>query len=356
MNIGFLVLSLLLLLMSLLPSFRITHWSVQIFDYIRIQILFVLLFVLIGSFFLFTDGGTLIYLSQGFLLISVLYQLYIILPYVSFRSIFTRKGLANYKTKGKELSIVSSNVLQKNKEYHKLIELVKNIKPDILLTTETNKLWENALKEIESDFTNNYKIALENRYGMHFYTRLKTIEIKEHFLMSDDIPSIEAHLEDNDGKRFVFWGVHPPPPSPTEKPTSRQKDAELMKLAKMIRGTGYPSVVVGDFNDVCWSRSSKQFAKNSKLIDVRIGRGILGTFPVKPSIFRFPLDLIFSSKEIKVGDISILPKIGSDHLPVFAKFSVLSPSNVSAEKMDPELKKETDKIIKEGHRAVQEEE
>ena len=355
MPIAFLILSFLFLLMSLLPSFRITHWSVQIFDYIRIQTTFIQLLVLIGSFFLFTDKGALVYLSQTFLLISILYQLYIILPYVSTRSIFLKKEPANYKTRDKEISIVSSNVLQKNKEHHKLIELVKSIQPDILLTTETNKLWEDALEEIEDDFSNNYKIALENRYGMHFYTRLKTIEIKEHFLMSDKIPSIEAHLEDSDGNRFVFWGVHPPPPSPTEKPTSRQKDAELMKLAKMIRNTGYPSVVVGDFNDVCWSRSSKQFAKNSKLIDVRIGRGILGTFPVKPSIFRFPLDLIFSSKEIQVDKIKLLPKIGSDHLPVFAKFSVLSSSYTSNKKMDPELKEEADEIIKEGHKAVQKE-
>ena len=355
MSTAFLVLSLLLLLMSLLASFRITHWSVQIFDYIRIQILFVQLLVLIGSSLLFKDGGTLIYLSIVFLLISILYQLYIILPYLSFRSIFTKKRPANYKTIENQISIVSSNVLQKNTEHHKLIELVKKIEPDILLTTETNKVWKNALKEIENDFTNNYKIALENRYGMHLYTRLKTIEIKEHFLMSDEIPSIEAHLEDNDGKRFVFWGVHPPPPSPTEKPTSRQKDAELMKLAKMIRGTGYPSVVVGDFNDVCWSRSSKQFAKNSKLIDVRIGRGILATFPVKPSIFRFPLDLIFSSKDIQVSEINILPKIGSDHLPIFAKLSVLSSTSTTAEKIDPDLKEKSDEIIKEGRKAVKEE-
>src|SRR5690625_5840769 len=76
---------------------------------------------------------------------------------------------------------------------------------------------------------------------MHFYTKLQAIEVKEHFLISDETPSIEALLEDEDGNRFVFWGIHPPPPSPTEKPTSKQNDAELMKLGKLIRDAKYRS-------------------------------------------------------------------------------------------------------------------
>ena len=350
-----LVLSVLFLLMSVLPSFRITHWSVKIFDYIRIQLLFIQLIVLIGSFFLFRDRSTLIYLSQLVLFISVTYQLYILLPYLPMSSIFKVKESVNSDDMGKEISIISANVLQKNKEYHKLIELVINIEPDILLTTETNEQWEEALEELEDDFSFTHKVALENRYGMHFYTKLKAIEIKEYFLLSDETPSIEAHLEDDNGNRFVFWGIHPPPPSPTEKPTSKQSDAELMKVAKMITNTGYPSIVVGDFNDVCWSRSTKLFAKISKLKDVRLGRGVFGTFPVKPGIFRFPLDLIFSSNGIKVIEIEKLSKIGSDHLPIFSKFSILSSSHATAKKIDPEKKEEIDEIIKEGHKAVENE-
>ena len=351
----FIIISILFLLMSLLPSFRITHWSVQIFDYIRIQVLFIQLFVLVGSFFLFNNLSAPIILSQSVLFIAASYQLYIILPYLSISSIFEEKDAEDYDNSDKEISIISANVLQKNMEYHKLIELVRRVDPDILLTTETNKQWENALEEISSHFSHNSKIALENRYGMHFYTKLKAIEIKEHFLLSNETPSIEAHLEDEGGNRFVFWGIHPPPPSPTEKPTSRQNDAELMKVAKMITNTGYPSIVVGDFNDVCWSRSTKLFAKVSKLRDVRLGRGIIGTFPVKSGIFRFPLDLIFSSKEIKVAQIMKLPNIGSDHLPLFSKFSISPSTSSSSKNIDSDLKQKTEEIIKERHTAVEEE-
>ncbi|NLA62978.1 MAG: hypothetical protein GX857_07115, partial [Bacteroidales bacterium] len=165
MTTTLLLLSFLLLLMSVLPSFRITHWSVQVFDYIRIQVLFIQLVVLVGSFFLYREGDMTIYVAQIVLFISMVYQLFIILPYVPIRSWLKKTEPTSFETSGKELSIVSSNVLQKNDEYHKLIDLVKNIQPDNLLTTETNKEWENALKVLEDNFSFNHKIALENRYG-----------------------------------------------------------------------------------------------------------------------------------------------------------------------------------------------
>ena len=42
--------------------------------------------------------------------------------------------------------------------------------------------------------------------------------------------SIEAKLKTKDGYEFVFFGVHPPPPSPTEEKTS--KDGDLLSIAK----------------------------------------------------------------------------------------------------------------------------
>lgn len=355
MTTAFILLSILLILMSFLPSMRFTHWSVKVFDYIRIQVLFIQVVVLIGGFFLLSDISTSILLLQAGLLLAITYQIILILPYVSLKSIFKRKEPVNFSTSGNEISIVTANVLQKNIEYHRLIGLVNNVEPDILLTTETNKLWEEALKEIEDDFSFNYKIALENRYGMHFYTKLEAIDIKEHFLISEETPSIEALFVDKNNNRFVFWGIHPPPPSPTEKPTSRQNNAELMKLAKLIRSSSYPSIVIGDFNDVCWSRNSRLFAQTSKLKDVRKGRGILGTFPVRPSIFRFPLDLIFCSNEMQVHQIKILSDIGSDHLPVFSKFSITSKDRTTKGKLETELKEEIEDIIEDGHKAVQDE-
>lgn len=236
-----------------------------------------------------------------------------------------------------------------------MINLVNHIQPDILLTMETNQAWENALNTIDKKYTYNYKVPKENRYGMHFYTYLKVKEIKEHYFISETRPAIEVYLDSKNNIVFSFWGIHPPPPSPTEKPTSKQKDAELMKVAQIVRDLKSPSFLTGDFNNVSWSRSAKLFAKISTLRDARLGNGILGTFLVTPKIFRFPLDLVFHSKEIKIHEIKTLSKIGSDHLPIFSSFTVNERVFNTKNKLHSELKEKSESIIEEGLKAFKEE-
>ena len=45
-----------------------------------------------------------------------------------------------------------SNVLTPNDETQKLVELVKDKRPDILITLETDKKWEKALNQIEANY------------------------------------------------------------------------------------------------------------------------------------------------------------------------------------------------------------
>ncbi len=346
----YIIISFLFSVVCFLPAFSITHWSFRGFDFIRLQLLFLQVLLLIVGLFLFDKNNIILLLSLVALLIAISYQTSIILPYLPLKKV--RKQQDTTQT----LSIISVNVLQKNNDYNKLIKLIESIQPDIVLTMETNKAWEEALTKIETDYPFTYKIPKENRYGMHFYTKLKVNSVKEHYFISDETPAIEVHLEDKTNTNFVFFGIHPPPPSPTEKPTSRQKDAELMKVAKLIRDLKVPTIATGDFNNVCWSRSAKLFAKVSKMKDARLRNGIHGSFPAGPVIFRIPIDLIFSSKGIEVTKIKTLPTIGSDHLPIFSKFNVNSSNSSAAKNLKPAVKQKVDTIIEEGHNAVEEEE
>src|SRR5699024_1195009 len=179
------------------------------------------------------------------------------------------------------IKIISCNVYQFNEEHDRFIDLVRNEKPDIFLTMESDSNWERSMRVLEEDYPFQEKITLDNTYGMHFYTRLKVISATTHYFVADDLPSIEAELETEDGYRFVFFGVHPPPPSPTEEENSKERDGDLLSVAKKVREYKLPVVVTGDFNNVAWAKSSSLFKKTSKLIDARIGRGILSTFHSK---------------------------------------------------------------------------
>src|SRR5690554_2253705 len=204
---------------------------------------------------------------------------------------------------------------------------------------ESDAPWEKALRVLEEDYPNTLKITLDNTYGMHFYTKLKCKEKKVHYFVSDDLPSVEVHLETEDGYEFVFFGVHPPPPSPTEESNSKERDGELLAVAKKVKKHRKPTVVVGDFNNVAWAKSSVLFRKTSGMIDPRIGRGLISTFHAKYKLLRFPIDQMFHTTDVFVEELKALENIGSDHLPLYCKFFI-DKQNDDQEDLVEHLEKE----------------
>ncbi len=343
-----LVLSWLFALASFLPLIPSQHWFFRGMDYFRLQLLVVLVGLLITYGIILDHPNALDFFSIGILTLAVVHHLVVIFPYIPFQK-------KESPPSTDPIRLMSVNVLQKNDDYKALIQLVEEVKPHLLLTMESNRAWEDALKEMEFPFEYSHKIAKENRYGMHLYSRLEVLNCKEHHLISSDYPSIEASMKDEAGELFTFWGVHPPPPSPTEAPSSKQKDGEFMMLAKKINTTDVPVIVAGDFNSVCWSRSSKRFARFSQLKDARLGRGFHSTFPVQPKIFRFPIDLLFHSNKIAIHKLATLPDIGSDHLPLLSVFSVIPSKKSTSSHLKKEEKEEMEELIESGKKAAKEE-
>ncbi len=319
---------------SFFPLVNSSHWIFRVFDFLRLQILALLILTLCIGFAFFPLVHSSSWIFYFALLAAIGYQIRVILPYLP--------RISSQRHHPDGITILSVNVMQKNSSYEKLLELIKEINPCIVLTMETNKSWERALSSLEKHYDHSVKVPKENRYGMHFYSKLELTDSKVHHLISSEHPSIEAHLKDSQGNDFVFWGIHPPPPSPTEKPTARQKDGELMKLAAFVRQSAVPVVVCGDFNNVCWSQSSKQFGRISRMKDARINKGIYATFPAKNRLFRIPIDLFFHSKGVEILNLKVLDPIGSDHLPLLAEIHV-----VHSEKPNPELKAEQKAVVSE---------
>jgi endonuclease/exonuclease/phosphatase (EEP) superfamily protein YafD len=210
-------------------------------------------------------------------------------------------------------------VLQSNRNSDALINLVNQYRPDILVTLESNKWWEDQLRVLESEMTYSVKCPLDNLYGMHVYSRLPFSDEHISFLVEDNVPSIHLTLELRTKDKVAMHFVHPAPPSPTENPESAERDAELITIARSVAEVTAPVVVTGDLNDVAWSATTRLFRKISGLLDPRVGRGMFNTFHVSYPFLRWPLDHLFHSAHFKVKAIKRLPSIGSDHFPLFTK-------------------------------------
>ncbi|NIJ45269.1 endonuclease/exonuclease/phosphatase (EEP) superfamily protein YafD [Wenyingzhuangia heitensis] len=339
-------LSILTVVLTFLPKIQHQHWIFRIATFGKIHITAFQIILLVFGFFAVCTSLQL-FIFQFILTTTILNSTYILYPYL------LKSKNKNAVTGKNFVSIISVNVYQFNTEYHHLIKLIKKYQPDILLTIESNKDWEKAILELDNDYTNYKKIALENTYGMHFYTQLAVENINVNYFVADDIPSIKATLKTKDKQNFVFYGIHPPPASPTEEPNSKEKDGELLSIAKKIKQETLPTVVIGDFNSVAWSRITKLFTKISGLKDARIGRGFLSTFPANYRFFKIPLDLMYHTKDISVRTLKTLENINSDHLPLYAEFSIHQVKN-NQHKASDEVLKKADELIIEGEKETSE--
>lgn len=348
MHILYFVLLILLLLLSVLPKIPHSHWIFRTPDFGKIQVTILLAFTICLGF-IFIEKNTLFYVCQTLMLIALIYHVLTLIKYTPLYPL--KKHLPSGKH-SENIHLVSANVYQFNTEYQRFIHFIKNHQPDIFITMESNGDWEQAMRDLEKDYPYQHKVTLENTYGMHLYSKLKIEKATTHYFVADDIPSIEAHFISEDGYPFVVFGVHPPPPSPTEEETSKERDGDLLSIAKRVLELGKkPIVVIGDFNNVAWSKSSILFRKVSHLIDPRIGHGFVSTFHAKYWFLRFPIDLMFHSKNVFIRDLKTLENFGSDHLAVYCNFYIDEHNKDQKEEIEyatEEEKLEAEEMIEEG--------
>jgi endonuclease/exonuclease/phosphatase (EEP) superfamily protein YafD len=224
-------------------------------------------------------------------------------------------------TADSSISLLFANVLMTNRRSGELRRLIREQDPDVILAVETDVWWEAELAEFERTHKHFVKQPQANTYGMLLYSRLELRNAQVKFLVQDDVPSIHAAVVLRSGEQVELRCVHPRPPAPQENDRSTERDAEILVVGKEIKGKQAPAIVLGDLNDVAWSRTNDLFHNISGLLDPRVGRGFFATFNAKWPLIRFPLDHVFHSPHFRLLAFSRLARCGSDHFPVYIKLS-----------------------------------
>ncbi|RKS50560.1 endonuclease/exonuclease/phosphatase (EEP) superfamily protein YafD [Gillisia mitskevichiae] len=313
------VIGIIMLIPTLASITRFDHWWIRGFDFPRLQISFLLILEIIAFIIIFKFDELWEVILLFLLVFSLFYQFVRIFPYTP----FAKKTVQSFRGDDVKdhISILVSNVLTTNTSYDKLIHLVNNKNPDLLLTLETDKKWESELEVIEVDYKYSVKIPMDNLYGMHLYSKLELENIHVKYLIDDEIPSIHGHVILPNGHQVKIHCLHPKPPSPTEDLTSTNRDAELLFVGRDVKKDQESVLVLGDLNDVAWSRTTRLFQKISGLMDPRLGRGFFNTFHTGFFFLRWPLDHVFHTNDFTLVSIARLKSIGSDHFPMYIKLN-----------------------------------
>ncbi|WP_291359586.1 MULTISPECIES: endonuclease/exonuclease/phosphatase family protein [Acinetobacter] len=331
---------------SLIPR---DEWWIRGADFPRLQIL-VLGFIAFGLFLLvdhpWTAFNQLLFVG---LIAALAYQLKMVLPYTFVWKKQVKQVKQDQLDPDRQISLIVSNVLTTNTKYHLLIEQIQTHQPDLVLTLETDQAWQDALAVIEPDYPYRVPVPLDNLYGMHLYSKLELSETEVKFILSDEIPSIHTKVLLRSGQPVQLYCLHPKPPSPTEAKDSTLRDAELLIVGDQIKDLDESCIVMGDLNDVAWSRTTRLFQRISGLLDPRVGRRYVNTFHADYPLLRWSLDHVFHSTDFALVHMERLKHVGSDHFPVYL---VLQTGRVFEHHQ--EALEETDQDDQEAKEAIQE--
>lgn len=310
-----------LILTTLLSVLRVDVWWIRIWDFPRHQLSVVSGLVLLGLVWVGDGDVWTIGIFVG-LCISVAYQGWRIFPHLAVAGPEVME--ANDDEDSERLSLLTANVLQPNRQADEFLSLVREFDPDILLAVETDEWWASQLRELEDTYPHVVRYPLDTTYGMLLFSRLELVETKIRFLVEDEIPSIWTLVKLPNGVHVSLHAVHPDPPNPRYATETTDRDAELLLVGREAKAFDGPSIVIGDFNDVAWSHTTRLFRKISGLIDPRVGRGFYNTFHAEWPLFRWPMDHIYHSTHFHLGHLERGRYFGSDHFPVYAEL-VLDP-------------------------------
>lgn len=213
--------------------------------------------------------------------------------------------------------LMMTNVQMENEEHQRLLDLVAQVDPDVLLAVEVDEKWARSLDRLSDRYEHVVRHPRDNWYGMQLMSKLELIEPQIEFLVQDDIPSLHTRVRLRSGVEIVLRGLHPRPPEPIRDQPSAPRDAELVVVGRDIgHNKDVPTIVAGDLNDVAWSDTSQLFVRLSGLLDPRVGRGFFNSYNARSPLFRYPLDHVFHSNHFKLVRLERLRAIGSDHFPI----------------------------------------
>lgn len=339
-------LSLFVILTTLLPLAKHGHWIIRSCDFPRMQlaIMGAVLLLVLGILQYFYQALPLAWFILLCLALGacLFYQCLRIYPYTVLHAVEVKDVEEHHK--GNRIRLMSSNILQTNREYQRLIELVNKQDPDVLCLLETDQQWKDGVAPLYQLYPEYRDYVTDNLYGMIVLSKFPIIRsaIKER--VQADIPSISLDI-DVHGEEVRMYFVHPMPPSPTEAETSDARDAELILVGKEVDQLRKAVIVAGDLNDVAWSDTTRLFRKISGLLDPRIGRGFFNTFHTGLPFMRWPLDHVFHSHHFRLGYMKRLENIGSDHFPIFIELHLADQScEHSEKKSDRELSEREEEL------------
>lgn len=222
---------------------------------------------------------------------------------------------------GRTYRAVTCNVLQENRAYGRVIEMVTAANPDFVLLLEVGPQWIEALQPLRQQYpyAEHHFWPAEN-FDIAFFSRLPWERLEFKAFGKKGVPTLLAHFR-LEGRPLLVIGTHPPPPKSFRQAFDR--DQQMDEIAAFAASQEVPVMLMGDLNNTSWTPSFQHLLRRSGLSDSRRGMGLQPSWPTHyPAPLRLPIDHVLVSPQVRVQRRFLGPYVGSDHRPVVVDFSL----------------------------------
>lgn len=226
------------------------------------------------------------------------------------------------------LKLVVANVLWDNPHHDRLMQLLRDEKPDVVGLLEFSPLWLSVVDEIRKDYPH-CLIApkYDSGFGFALFSKYPLLSSRgPEYPTPLGWPYLSARI-DFGGRPLDLFVIHPS--NPLRRPEPGAGHPEMEEITRQVAAAGPTRVVVGDFNTTEGSPYFRDMAAITGLRDSRLGFGRQTSWPTFLP-FRIPIDHALVSRDLAVVGRRLGPNIGSDHFPVILELAPAANDSASA--------------------------
>jgi endonuclease/exonuclease/phosphatase (EEP) superfamily protein YafD len=239
------------------------------------------------------------------------------------------KRLADDGVPRRCLKVALANVDWKNRSHDPFLRCMERHQPDVIVVQEVNDDWAHSLQALSATYPFFEVLPREDGSGIALYSRCPFERLPFVSPEGDVRPGILVRL-DFARRKVSLLSIHPR--APIRRGHFALRNDVLGAAAIYARDLPDPKICVGDLNTSPWSPFYQDFARQTKLINVRKGFGLLPSWPTFMgfSWLMIPIDHCLVSDDIRVVRVQTGERIGSDHLPLLVEMEINEPLQTSA--------------------------
>ena len=176
-----------------------------------------------------------------------------------------------------------------NEHDNRLLNMVRQIDPDVAWFQEVDEWWLRNLAALATTMPYHVAQAQPNYFGAALYSRYPLVDPEIRFLAGSRDPSVFTGVRLPSDQPVRLYAIHPRPPQ--EGQSTAERDAQILATAFAAHDDNLPHIIAGDLNAVPWE-DVIDWRSGSGAFSIRASGAVFTYLERKNPVLKWPLDQI----------------------------------------------------------------